>query len=53
MGMMKKVEEDFNQYIEGLEKAELIALLKKLVRDEELRARQMWIILKHAGVEGY
>lgn len=53
MVAVKQVTQDFDQYIEGLEKAELISLLKKLVRDEELRTRQMWIILKRAGVEGY
>ena len=53
MGRMKQVATDFAEYLEGLEKQDLLALLQDLIKDDELRVRQMWIIMQRAGVEGY
>ena len=53
MGRIKQVAIDFAEYLEGLEKQDLLALLQDLIKEDELRVQQMWIIMQRAGVEGY
>lgn len=54
MAAMKRLTEDFKEYLEGLEKQELLGLLNDLVDDAEgLSAEQMYNILNRNGVEGY
>ena len=53
MSRMKQVATDFDEHIETLDKEALLALIKGLVAMDELRVRQMWLILQRAGVEGY
>lgn len=54
MAAMKHLVEDFKEYLNGLEKQELLALLNDLIGDDDgLSADQMYKILKRNGVEGY
>lgn len=54
MAAMKRLTQDFKDYLEGLEKQDLLALLNNLIDDVEgLSAEQMYKILQRNGVEGY
>lgn len=54
MSAMKQLVQDFRDYLDGLEKQQLLALLNDLIDDTDgLSAEQMYKILQRNKVQGY
>lgn len=53
MAAVKQVREDFKDYINELEKQELLSLLQDLVDNDDVSLEAMYATLKRNEVEGY